>query len=84
MSENETLSLPWCDCECVQCEIGAMIIFPIITEDELKTHAEMLEGTEAFNRFKDALKAVLRVSKSEVPEPFSKPREKRKKKQRKG
>ena len=37
-----------------------------------RPHAEMHEGKEAFDRFQDAVKAVLRVPKSAMPpSPFS-------------
>jgi hypothetical protein len=46
----------------------------------MKTHVEMIEGPEAFTRFRDAVRKVLTVKKSAMPpSPFGKSGKTRKK-----
>jgi hypothetical protein len=45
--------------------------------------ADMIEGTEAWERFKEAAKKMISVPKSAIPNPFNKSKTKRKTKAQK-
>jgi hypothetical protein len=49
----------------------------------VKAEPEMIEGPEAWDRFKAAMKAIVKVPKSAVPSPFGR-RVSKKKKDAKG
>ena len=47
--------------------------------EAMKPHAEMHEGTEAFDRFRHAVQQILTVPKTALPpSPFGKPKKKKK------
>ena len=46
-------------------------------EDMKSGTADMIEGQEAFERFREAAKKMLSVPKSSIPNPFNKKKKKR-------
>jgi len=50
----------------------------VIYDEIMKAKAEYVEGTEAWTRFQSAVTTILSVPKSAVPNPFTKPKPKKK------
>jgi hypothetical protein len=52
----------------------------VLAVEVMKSHTEMIEGPEAWDRFKSAMKAIVKVPKSALPpSPFGKRATKKKK-----
>jgi len=47
--------------------------------ENMKYPTDMVEGTEAWERFREAAKKMVSIPKSAIPNPFSKPKTKKKK-----